>query len=77
MIRGRSLLCWLGLHQWYCDSAIFSSVDRCSRCSAVKDEDAAKRLDQERRLWEKERGSEDIEKSMGRVYSQLLKPKEG
>lgn len=73
MIRGKPFICRLGLHQWYGDSAIFSSVDRCSRCLAVKDEDAAKRLDQERQLWEEERGSEDFEKSMGRVYSKLLR----
>jgi len=53
-MKGKSLLCRLGFHQWYLDSAIFCSVQRCQRCSAVDDESDAKRLALERKIWEEE-----------------------
>lgn len=31
------LLCKLGIHRWYLDSALLTSAERCVRCGAWKD----------------------------------------
>lgn len=48
------LLCKLGFHKWYLDSAIYYGVHRCHRCSAVDDELEAERLALERKIWKEE-----------------------
>jgi hypothetical protein len=48
----RRLACRLGMHRWYLDNAMFSSVERCNHCPAVDDKYDASRMDYERYLWE-------------------------
>lgn len=50
--RRRPFFCWLGIHSWFVDRAEFSRALRCNSCSAYKDEQAGKRLEFERELWE-------------------------
>lgn len=46
------LLCRLGIHgQWYHDSAMFSSAERCGHCNAGDDKYALRMLERERSLW--------------------------
>jgi len=53
-MNGKPLLCRLGFHQWYLDSAIFCSVRRCYRCSVVDNESAAEKVALERKIWKEE-----------------------
>jgi hypothetical protein len=46
------LACRLNFHEWYLDSAWFTSVDRCGRCGQHKDPAMGERLEWERSLWE-------------------------
>jgi hypothetical protein len=48
----KPLLCLLGWHSWYIDSAIFCSAERCNRCPAVKDASAFRSLESERSIFE-------------------------
>jgi hypothetical protein len=50
----RKILCFLGFHSWYSDSAFFYSVTRCNYCPTVDDENRLRRLEWERKLWEEE-----------------------
>jgi hypothetical protein len=47
----KSLLCRLGWHDWYTDSAVFSHAKRCNRCREYENQDAAEQLQFERRMW--------------------------
>jgi hypothetical protein len=53
-MKDKPLFCRLGFHQWYLDSAIFSSVRRCSQCSMVDNESDALKLEIERKIWKEE-----------------------
>lgn len=52
MAKNVRLLCKLGIHQWFTDGAMFSSVRRCNLCPAVDNERDAAELCRERGLWE-------------------------
>lgn len=73
------LLCHLGLHNWYWDSALYSSVERCNFCPAVKDPIAVAQLDRERQLWKETREEEPglgFHALSGRVATRLFSPEE-
>lgn len=65
--------CRLGLHRWYCDGAIFYSIERCSRCPTVKNPLVALWLERERKLWAEEKlAGGSFDDQMNRVSARLF-----
>lgn len=50
--KRRPILCRLGMHQYYMDSACFSQALRCSGCSHYAYPDQQEKLEYERTLWD-------------------------
>ena len=55
-----SLLCKLGFHQWYIDSAMRSSALRCNRCGCWEKEILGARVEEERAAWDNVKPSDFI-----------------
>lgn len=69
-MSSQPMLCRLGAHQWFRDSARFASADVCDRCGEPRDAEQYAELVRERDLWatSARRGM-----SQGRAYDYVFK----
>lgn len=68
----RPLLCRLGVHDWFLDSAFFTLGDKCGRCSKWKDPAAGAEVEIERAAWADAPDGESHQDTLGRVVQALV-----